>query len=283
MDATAYARRARTYLIVGLVLAALTGVALLLVLANASAPEATNAEAMSLVAVQDIEPGVSPLEAWQAGVFNLLSLPFAELPADALIISPTGAQDESVLASFQQALGEAVIAVPVHRGEPLRFVHLAWNAPVALPDGHVAIGVELGAADSLGGILQPGDRVDVVAAYTVTAFDEQGNEFTIPRSTVVLQDVLVVDIRERESETGEFVRGILPSSPALDLLSAQGGVSRPSEFSPVNLVVLLAVSLEDAAKLHYVQTYGDRIALVLRNPGAPVETSPPIVDQGTLP
>jgi pilus assembly protein CpaB len=113
------------------------------------------------------------------------------------------------------------------------------NLARAIPAGKRAISISVSKASSVGGFIQQGDYVDVIATF------RPRNGDTI--SKIVLQDIQVLAM----GNTYEFEAGIATSTPAIAASKAE--------------LITLALTPEDLEKLMYLDA-GTTFRLVLKNP-----------------
>jgi pilus assembly protein CpaB len=104
-----------------------------------------------------------------------------------------------------------------------------------------AMAIAVDQVTGVGGILAPGDRVDILASYT----GADGNN----RTTLLLDDIEILAAGGYPSVTGE---GLAPEESA--------------QFQPsaAETTVILALGLEDAMKLAYMDNFGEEVRLILR-------------------
>jgi pilus assembly protein CpaB len=177
------------------------------------------------------------------------------VPADA-VTTTTMAQNQAPDEYFSepaQIIGK-VLAAPVKKGQAFSASLFATrgsgsNLAATLPDGKRAVMVSLSNAGSLGGLLYPGARVDVLASFAV-----QSAATGRAMSTTLLQGIEVLAIE------GETV-GTDPATPA-----PTG--SKPSPNGPTitqNVRITLLLTPPQAEALQVAASYGN-ISLSLRNP-----------------
>jgi len=139
----------------------------------------------AVVAAADLVPGRA---------LTAADLEVRALPPDAL---PAG-----VLADTALAVGRYVRA-PMSKGQLLLAASVAaapaaFDSGIALPTGHRAIAIPVGAAHAVGGAVIPGARVDVIAVPI------QGRAPAGRGTELVAQAALVVDVRGEQG--GPFER-----------------------------------------------------------------------------
>ena len=152
---------------------------------------------------------------------------------------------EGALTELEQALGRVVL-YPIARGEQVLRQRLApegvgaGDAAAALPAGRVGVAVKVAPETAAGGLLRPGDRVDVAAALPV------GGQETWVACTVA-RDVPVLAVGSEVARPEEG--GVL----------ARGGKGAPDAAT-----VTLAASPEQALAIWAASQKG-RLSLLLRS------------------
>jgi pilus assembly protein CpaB len=154
-----------------------------------------------------------------------------------------------------QVVGK-VLAVPMTKGQAFTAAVFAprgsgWSLAAELPEGKRAVMVTLANAGSLGGLLYPGARVDVLASFSV----ESGSTGRAV-STTLLQSVEVLAV---EGET-IATEPISPSGAGSKLLQAGTTAALPQ-----NIRITLLLDPKQAQELQVANAYGS-ISLALRNP-----------------
>ncbi|HEY9280379.1 MAG TPA: Flp pilus assembly protein CpaB [Eoetvoesiella sp.] len=139
---------------------------------------------------------------------------------------------------FTELTGHVLLS-PLRAGDPILPVHtvLAHNMPFSskLTEGRRAITIPVDAINSVSGLLEPGDLIDLYVS-----FEYQRRRITAP----LLQGVLVL------------------ATGATTQFTSEGGPTRPGGYSTVTL----DTSPEDAIKLVAARQSG-MITALLRNPG----------------
>jgi len=135
----------------------------------------------------------------------------------------------------------AVTILPDDIMTPIRLLDEAQvpNLARAIPPGKRAVSIAVNKATSVGGFIQQGDYVDVIAT-----FRPRNSE---PITKIVLQDIQILAV----GSTYEFDSAVATASPAI----AAGKVE----------LVTLALSPTDLEKLMYLDS-GTSFRLVLKNP-----------------
>ena len=282
-------RTGRNFILAGITLAVIAFVFLsLYVSAVSEIPESPPVMAMIVAANTDISAGSYVIDLLNSQVLSLSIEPVELIPQGSLIISSINEDAEesdeeaeaAILNTVNTVFSGASIKNNLISGDTLKLSNLTWSAPIPVPDGMVGVGVGVNAVESIGGILKPGDRVDVIAAYEDTIIEEvTGNEKLKTKAVVLEQNVLVLDVFGVNDQRGGVQIYNLDSNYASEAGDySDEGILRDTGFEPTILVVVLAVQLNDATKIHYMQSYGSSITLVSRSPMDPLITEPEVVD-----
>jgi len=136
-----------------------------------------------------------------------------------------------------------------------------------------AVALAVDRVQGSGGSLRPGNRVDIIVSYTRGEDDE-------PVTEVLFQDVQVLGVSRLASD-------IAPPAPAEGDESAFGTTEAPARFLPTGelmdeATVTLALTLEDALKLTYMDNFGVEIRLVIRRLDEEPEPSLPSVTEDSF-
>lgn len=275
----------RSTLIVGIVLAVISLAGIIFILGTASNSDEVG-EALVLVSRQEVPAGMLALDALDKGYIQLQAAPAAQIPPSGFIISGSADFAGEALEVIESILWDASFTQPLPAGSIVPIGYLSWHGDLNLPDGMVATAIEVDAVRGAGGLLKPGDRVDILASYTSAEIDATGGFQDVPKTMVLLQDIQVLEVHGVTGQnaslepnipgSGEYdiaVGGEVETSEENNSESGSGyeGASRQSDYDPVNMVPVLAVSLEDAARINYMNTYADAVALVIRKQGDPVQ------------
>lgn len=129
--------------------------------------------------------------------------------------------NHQVLQSLDQAVGQ-VVAVPILEGQfvDTRQVAPARNAAMLgsgleMPAGYRIIGLPVAPAAAVGGVLKPGDRVDVMAIATGTKAIALADQ-PLPAPIMLGKDVLVIGLRtEQGTPVDQAEHGINPGGSKL--------------------------------------------------------------------
>jgi pilus assembly protein CpaB len=137
-----------------------------------------------------------------------------------------GSVGGNVLRSADQAIGQ-IVSFPILEGQfvDAREVAATKNASLLgsgldIPPGYRIIGVPISPAAAVGGVLKPGDRVDVMA---IPNFSRQGSPLdqSAPAPAMIGKNILVIGIRtDQGTDVGQADHGLnVGSKPASVLLA----------------------------------------------------------------
>jgi pilus assembly protein CpaB len=266
------------YVIVGVVLAFVTVILLLVILSNAGGSAAGEGfvPVVALMTVENASANVLASDLLSTGRVAPVIVDPGALPEGSLVVTGAEAvEGESISGEvFWALLQGAATITEIPAGSYLRASDLTWAPGLPLPEGLLAMAIPVDAVQSLAGMVQPGDRVDVLAAFSIRQQDELGEtSVALAWAEVILQDVVVLDVRGSRSESGslaQVARGVTSDEEA--------GLPRDTGFEPIDLVVIVAVDLQQAVRLHYALVYSDGLTLAERAAALPVDASPPVAD-----
>ncbi|MDQ6669581.1 MAG: Flp pilus assembly protein CpaB [Chloroflexota bacterium] len=237
----------RLPLVGGVALALLTGGLIYASLAQARDQVAAPLEVIPIVVPKaDIEAGTSLDAANVGGLFEIVRIPTAKAPTDAV--------------TSLAALEGRVPATPLKAGEYLTSAELTTpsattSGPRAdlLPPGHVAIVLDVTEHISVGGAVAPTDRVDMIATIMVPSASA-----TVPVTQAILRDVRVLATGFR-TRPAPAPQASAPPAP---------GVAAPADTGPAPYSTLtLALVPQDAVIVQHLLAQNVRLALALRRPG----------------
>jgi pilus assembly protein CpaB len=236
-------RRSGVLLIVlGLLLAILSGVGVFSVLRKQTAPPPPPTPTVKVVVATQNIPERTMVQASMVTV--------KDWPED---IVPVGAQSRT-----QDVVGQ-VTSSPIVVGEPILSSKFSTEqatiglAPT-LPPGLVAFELALSSVGSVGGAIREGDTVDVLVSMEYSEYDDQGDESKpMQVAFYTIQDVPVIAISGQESASSPSGVGLSPAAS-----------SAPSSPSAGMLLTVL-VTPQDALLLKYAREKGV-IDLALRSP-----------------
>lgn len=237
--------------------AAVVGLVMLVLYMQRFEAEASGGEAVTvLIATQDIPLGASLTEAMLAG---------RELPSSYI-------EDRHILATEQDRILGVRVVGGVRAGESILWTDLATTSDTSrdlsglVRAGMRAITIEADQTSSFGGLVRPGDRVDVLMTLDrrVTGAAASATGDSVERVTVpLLQNLLV-----------------LAAGEDMGAPSRSSSTSRSSHVSQVTL----NATLEQAQLLAFASQRG-RLSLIMRNPddiavleGLPETTTADIIE-----
>ncbi len=226
----------RIFVLLGIILALIAGVAVFIVLANAEPQPEVVPTTKVVVAFQQVpsRTEISPDQVGQVDWPLRVPTPIGafENPADAV----------GKLSRQQIYAGEPIIADMVISKGDLQEQHS--NAALILEKGQVAVALPVALTSSVAEAIQTGDRVDLIVTYAVdvqnTAFGQSNTQYQVTQKT--LENLLILQV-------GPWPRNVGEQS------SQQGGA--------VN-VVTLQVTEQDALALQHIRNTTSDYAFVLR-------------------
>jgi pilus assembly protein CpaB len=176
---------------------------------------------------------------------------------------------EAILAGTLRAPDAAVgryATTRIAAGEQVRSAAVSGVAPGGalareVPEGARAVSIAVSDAIAAGGLIAPGDRVDVVAVFDQSRADRSG-------SALVVDDVEVLAV------SAAVVGEPAPSAPAAQSKST----TNPQQITST---VALAVSPLQAQRLAVAEEFGS-LRLVLRRPGDATPTGAATVDLAAI-
>lgn len=158
----------------------------------------------------------------------------------------------------QDVLRDTVALVDLEAGDILQRSFLDRNA--GLKPGMRAVSIGVNRVSGVGGTIRPGNRVDVIVSYKEGGFAEAAQ-----KTTVLFQDVEVLGVSMLNPKTTQ--------TSTLATTGAEGEQAAteipPARFSATGdllneATVTLALPLEDAVKLTWMENFGEEIRLVIR-------------------
>lgn len=194
-----------------------------------------------LVATEDVAPGTPASEASANGAFELQTLP--------LDATASGSVSNIELIADQVALA------PVFKGQQIllqMFGAPEQTSALSVPDGQLAISVQLGDPERVAGFLTPGSDVAIFA--TVTG----GAEGAANATQVLLEEVQVI--------------GVGTTTVTTQTTTTEGGEQTTEEVP--RTVLTLAVDQQEAQKIISAQSVGE-LYFGLRGPDAKVNAGRP--------
>jgi pilus assembly protein CpaB len=212
-------------LIAALVVAALGTVLIFVYVQNIKQDAYDGAKMVQvLVATEDVAPGTTASEASANGAFELI-----ELPDEA---TATGSVSNIELIADQVALA------PVFEGQQIllqMFGAPEQTSALSVPDGKLAISVQLGDPERVAGFLAPGSDVTIFATVSETG-DAASNS-----TQVLLPEVQVI--------------GVGTTTVTTQTTTTEGGEQTTEEVP--RTVLTLAVDQQEAQRIISAQTVGE--------------------------
>lgn len=245
----------RTLLLLALI-AGLVAAVVVFVAVNNSGNDETSSTAVSgnvtsaLIATQSISAGTEITSDMVKTV---------DVPNDLLV---TGAYADSEL-----VVGD-VARVAISQGEQITRNKIGIAVPDkglsgVLPVGMRAISIEVQELTAVGGLLLPGDHVDVVAAYRVDRAPGLAEDEYILRTETILQNVEVLSVaQEAQNASARIDPSADPSTT--DPTYTSGDLPDNVEEQPGASTITVALSLADSQVLISKQQHADRIWTVER-------------------
>lgn len=255
-------RTTKWLLLGGIALAVVTGILVFVAIANTggssdnatNSSNATGATGSVLVAKDNIAAGTR----LTADMFRVATFSSGDIVPQPL--------------SDPQAIVGQTTTVDIQKGQQLSQVHVAAatddkraeQLAFKIPEGHRAVAMKVSKDTAIGGLLVPGDRVDVLV--TVHEKDKATDTDYI-RVQTVLQDILVV-----AREQTDVDRVVALSTPAAGAAPADANTpndqafqQRPDDIKPDSnvSVVSLALSPQDVQQLVLAEAMGD-LTLAMR-------------------
>lgn len=189
---------------------------------------------------------------------------------------------------FEAVRGQRITS-PIPAGMPLLYSHLATIQDLELTRGMRAMSIDVDDAGLLGGILVPGDHVDILVSYPVA---EEPGQPPAPMDTSDPQAALgavFAQVMSQSVDPAQWQAEMVLSDVRVLAIGAQLGLSRQQQmfgretglggFANSNIVTL-EVTIEQALNLVRASSGGaNRISILLR---PPVEEGSTIGSEGSL-
>jgi len=145
---------------------------------------------------------------------------------------------------------DKITLVPISKGEQVLLNKISLSGQegslsMKVPSGKRAITIPVDNISSVGGMVRPGDHVDVVGMVPIPAVNAEGKQVMQMTTMPLFQDVLVLAVGQ------EFT-----SIPG----------TKKEEKTAATTVITLALSAQEANLIAFAQEQG-RIRLILRSPG----------------
>lgn len=191
-----------------------------------------------------------------------------EIKADMLQLTkvPANALLGGAFSSTDLVAGR-IARIPIYKGEQLVQDKLAADKTdlglsYIVPEGTRAMGVKVDKVIGAGGLIRPGDRVDLVAVVDVKYSDViTGKDFTETRSFTIAQNISVLAVEQK-------LENQPPVSVAKDAKSTadQNALVEQPEAQPEGTVVTIALLPDTVQKVLLAEEKG-QIRLTVRAPG----------------
>jgi pilus assembly protein CpaB len=163
---------------------------------------------------------------------------------------PTAYIRRSYLTDTRRAVGTFTV-IYIGEGDPVQWSALGQG--LRLEHGMRAMTIDVNRVTGVGGLLGPGDRVDVIVSY-VTAEAETN------KTELLWQDVEVLAVGTATApEPPAGTVGLLGPASS-DRTASSAALQEPRANS-----VTLALRPEDAVKLTYLSNFGKEVRLVIRS------------------
>ena len=260
-------KRGRRLMLIGLVLAVLSGLLVNRQLSQAMQPEPLTAviyvatpigpqrsirsalvdAAAEEAAAVDVCPAGTEERSTVVGAFQVCFIPSRFRPQHAVPITELTAEELSdsqwVRQTIENQIGDQFTLLQLERGD---IVQTNFLGASDLDAGLREISIAIDPVTSVGSKVLPGQRVDVVVSY-----EKSVEGLPVPVTELLLQDV------EVRSPTTDNQFTTAEGEEEFGLASGQSG-SRTS--------VILAVSLADAMRLTHMANFATEVRLIIRRP-----------------
>jgi len=254
-------------LIAGVALAIMTGILVFVAVSSfgggdEAAPALVTGDSDVLIAKQTIPQG-STLSAdqFRVATFSEDNLVPNAISDRASIVGQTATTD--ILKGQQLSRAHIAATTDDERADQLTF---------KVPAGNRGVGVSVNKVSTFGGLIVPGDRVDIIATFEERESDAPDAK-KYKRVSTVLQNVLVLareqtDVQRVNPITGEETQDEVTGAEADAVTGSEAFEQRPEDFDPDGSVgvVTLALTPADVQKLVMAMSLGE-VTLVLRKFG----------------
>jgi len=255
-----------------------------------------------ILAFTYISSATSSLEQQQAEPTESVLFVTSDLPANHVLdpdvdlrtdrvgvrTSPGLARSAVKADEFEAVRGQRITS-PIPAGMPLLYSHLATIQDLELTPGMRALSIDVDDTGLLGGILVPGDHVDILVSYPVA---EESGQAPMPMDTSDPQAALgavFAQVMSQSANPAEWQADMVLSDVRVLAIGAQLGLSRQQQmFGPEtglggfadSNIVTLEVTIQQALDLVKASAGGaNRISILLR---PPVQEGPTIGGEGSL-
>lgn len=192
-----------------------------------------------------------------------------------LIDVPTTLVVKGAFSDVQPLIGETT-RYPIAAGEQLNQLKVGPQAAgdglaFVVPKGKRALSVKVDEISGVGGLLLPGDRVDVIAVL-------QKEDAGLDKAITILQNIEVLAVAQNAQEPVPAVEGQVAAEPGTPEGASSGQLPEDREPQPDARTVTLALAPHEAQLLSLIQDNG-KIWLSLRPFG---EEVPVDISEATL-
>ncbi len=255
-------RRGIALIVIALVLACVAGFMGLSVVQSANDQVRTiqneyGAQVYTVVVAKEIPARTTlTLASLSNGTLRIEKRPQAFTPPSAFLIPEPGDLETALAVIGGQLDGFTLI--PLKSGDVL--LSSMIETTFVIPPNMRAVSVGVDGVTSVSGYIRAGDHVDVLASYQVPGANNQQEG----RTNVLLQDVPVLSV-SWFNNLG-VTTDITATTGLTKTVLLQPGFTSSSADQPQarQMVVTLAVSLDDAEKLTYMSNFAKEVRLVLR-------------------
>ncbi len=179
----------------------------------------------------------------------------AVLPESSSTLEPLiGKTTKQSIAPKEQVLASKIFRERAESG--LAFV---------LPEGHRAVAINVNERSAAGGLIVPGDKVDVIGACIVLVNNKDQNR-NVAKSVYPIQGIEVLAVAQdvEGEESGSAINALQAKNPT----NALATTTRDSKSKPIAKTVTLSLSPEEAQMLVMYENHPScDIRLALRAPG----------------
>jgi pilus assembly protein CpaB len=195
------------------------------------------------------------------GTLKVEKRPRLFTPESAFVI-PDAADANAIIAHLGNRL-DGYTLIPLKKGDIL--LPSMIETSFVIPPNLRAVSLAVSNVTSVSGYVRSGDKVDVIASYELEESGGAGGGKKYQRTIVLLQNATVLSVSwvnnlgtsSQIAPTTGLTATILYGQGQSQLGALQSGEKRDT-------VVTLAVSLEEAAKLSFMEVFGKEVRLVLR-------------------
>ncbi|MBI4212887.1 MAG: Flp pilus assembly protein CpaB [Chloroflexi bacterium] len=165
--------------------------------------------------------------------------------------------------------GEQILASKLFR------VRSESGASFVLPEGHRALAISVNELIAAGGLILPGDKVDVLGSCVVDVRDQE-RTMNLARSVYSLQKIEVLAVaQDVMGEEAVGAHNALRAQDASNLLA----MPRDPQSKPTAKTVTLALTPDESQKLVLLENHPDcQIRLALRGAGDDSKWAPVVID-----